>query len=81
MVRIIIYIIFLFNFNSLLANELNLEEKMYFSFFDINKDNQISLEEINESMKLIFQLIDSNGDGNLSNDEILELKNIIESIS
>ena len=55
--------------------------EVFFSFIDLNKDKNISLEEINQSIKLIFQLIDENQDGNISELEIIELKNIIELLS
>ena len=81
MVRIIIiFFIFIYSFNSL-CEELTIQEKVFFSFFDLNKDRNISLEEINQSIKLIFQLIDTNKDGNISELEMIELKNIIELLS
>ena len=81
MVRIIIiFFIFIYSFNSL-GEELTAQEKVFFSFVDLNKDNNISLEEFNQTINLIFQLIDENQDGNISELEIIELKNIIESLS
>ena len=81
MVRIIIiFFIFIYSFNSL-AEELSVQEQVFFNFIDLNKDKNISLEEINQSIKLIFQLIDENQDGNISELEIIELKNIIELLS
>ena len=81
MVRIIIiFFIFIYSFNSL-GEELSVQEIFFFSFIDLNKDKNISLEEINQSIKIIFQLIDKNQDGNISELEIIELKNIIESLS
>ena len=81
MVRIIfIFFIFLFTFNAL-SETLTGQEKIFFSFIDINKDKNISLDEINQSIKLIFQLIDENQDGKISETEIIELKNIIKLLS
>ena len=81
MVRIIvIFFVFIYSFNSL-GEELSVQEKVFFSFIDLNKDKNISHEEINQSIKIIFQLIDKNQDGNISELEIIELKNIIELLS
>ena len=81
MVRLVLFcLIFFFSFH-LLSEELNTQEKVFFSFIDLNKDKNISLEEVNKSIKIIFQLIDENQDGNISESEIIELKNIIESLS
>jgi Ca2+-binding EF-hand superfamily protein len=81
MVRIIFFIfIFLYSFNSY-SEELSPQEKIIFSFVDLNKDMVISIEEINNLVQLIFQLIDEDKDGNISELEIMELKNIIESLS
>ena len=80
MVRIILFfLIFFFSFNSN-CEELNVQEKIFFSFVDLNKDNNISLEEINQSIKLIFQLIDVNQDKEISELEIIELKEILNSL-
>ena len=81
MVRIILFIfilIYSFNLNS---EELTIQEKIIFSFIDLNKDKSISVEEMNKLIQLIFQLIDENQDGNISELEIIELKNIIELLS
>lgn len=81
MVRIIIFFfIFIYSLNSL-AEVLSVQEKIFFSFIDLNNNKNISLEEINYSIKIIFQLIDENQDGNISELEIIELKNIIDSLS
>ena len=57
------------------------QEKIIFSFVDLNKDKSISLEEMNKLIQLIYQLIDENQNGSISELEIIELKNIIESLS
>ena len=81
MVRLILFcFIFFFSFY-LLSEELTTQEKVFFSFIDLNKDKNISLQELNLSIKLIFQLIDENQDGKISESEIIELKNIIDSLS
>ena len=70
MVRIIIiFFIFIYSFNSL-GEELSAQEKFFFSFIDLNKDKNLSIEEINQLIKLIFQLIDENQDGKISEIEI-----------
>ena len=81
MVRIIIFLFFLFTSLTLYSDTLNKEEEQYFNFFDFNKDGQISLKEINQSLKLLFQLVDENNDNEISKDEIIKLKSIIESFS
>tara|TARA_Y100000590_G_C15233979_1_gene831156 strand:+ start:432 stop:677 length:246 start_codon:yes stop_codon:yes gene_type:complete len=81
MVRIIIFLFFLFTSLTLYSDTLNKEEEQYFNFFDFNKDGQISLKEINQSLKLLFQLVDENGDDKISKEEIIKLKTIIESLS
>ena len=82
MVRLIFLLFFIF-FSSckIQSSELNLQEKIYFNFLDLNNDKNISFEEISQSIKLIFQLIDEDHDGNISEEEIIELKNIIELLS
>ena len=57
------------------------QEKLFFSFIDLNNDKNISLDEVNQSIRIIFQLIDENRDGILNEDEIIELKNILEALS
>ena len=81
MVRLILFCFIIFFSFHLLSKELTTQEKVFFSFIDLNKDKNISLEEINQSIKIIFQLIDKNQDGNISELEIIELKNIIELLS
>ena len=81
MVRIIIFLFFLFTSLTLYSDTLNKEEEQFFNFFDFNKDGQISLKEINQSLKLLFQLVDENGDDKISKEEIIKLKTIIESLS
>ena len=81
MVRLIIFCFIFFSSFNLLSEELTTQEKVFFSFIDLNKDKNISLQELNLSIKLIFQLIDENQDGNISESEIMELKNIIDSLS
>tara|TARA_B110000438_G_scaffold244216_1_gene244597 strand:+ start:293 stop:538 length:246 start_codon:yes stop_codon:yes gene_type:complete len=81
MVRlIVVFFIFFYSFNTL-SEELTSQEKIFFNFIDMNKDNNISLDEMNMLIKLIFQLLDKNQDENISNTEIIELKSIIESLS
>ena len=81
MVRIIFFIFFfIYPLNSY-SEQLTTQEKIIFSFVDLNKDKSISLEEMNKLIQLISQLIDENQDGNISELEIIELKNIIESLS
>jgi len=81
MVRLIFFIfVFIYSLNSY-SEQLTTEEKIIFSFVDLNKDKKISLEEMNKLIQLIYQLIDENQDGNISELEIIELKNIIESLS
>ena len=66
MVRIIfLFFIFLYSFNSY-CEELTSQEKIIFTFVDLNNDKSISIEEINKLIQLIFQLIDENQDGNIS---------------
>ena len=77
---IILLSLLLFFSTKLFSNELNDNEKMYFSFIDFNNDNQISLSEIEQSINIIFQIIDFNQDGFLSKSEINEIKNIIDSL-
>ena len=81
MVRIIIFLFFLFTSLTLYSDTLNKEEEQFFNFFDFNKDGQISSKEINQSLKLLFQLVDENGDDKISKEEIIKLKTIIESLS
>ena len=81
MVRIIFICFLFFSSFNLLGEELTGQEKVFFSFLDLNNDNKISLEEINQSIKLVFQLIDENQDGKISEIEIIELKNIIDALS
>ena len=81
MVRLILFFFIFFCSFNIFSAELTNEEKKFFSFIDLNKDKNISLEEINQTIKLIFMLIDENQDGNISDLEIIELKNIIESLS
>ena len=81
MVRIVLYIYFIFLSTKVLGEELNHQEKFYFNFIDLNNDKKISINEVNQSIQIIFQLIDENRDGYLSQLEIIELKNIIESLS
>ena len=71
----------LFSSFNIQSSELNLQEKIYFNFLDLNNDKNISFDEISQSIKLIFQLIDEDHDGNISEEEIIELKNIIELLS
>jgi len=81
MVRIIIFIfIFLYSIQSY-GEILTSQEKIIFSFIDLNKDKSISADEINNLIQLIFQLVDENQDGNISELEIIELKNLIKSLS
>ena len=63
------------------SEELNNQEKLFFSFIDLNNHKNISLDEVNQSIRIIFQLIDENIDGILNEEEIIELKNILESLS
>ena len=84
MVKLIFYItLFFFIYSSyfIQAENLNIQEKIYFNFLDLNNDKFISFEEINQTMKIIFQLIDKNYDGKISQEEIFELKDIIELLS
>ena len=76
--RIIILFSILLPSSNLFSNELNDDEQMYFNFFDLNNDDQISLQEINQSIGLIFQIIDFNQDGFISKSELGELKNIVD---
>ena len=81
MVRIIFFIFFfIYPLNSY-SEQLTTQEKIIFSFVDLNKDKSISLEEMNKLIQLIYQLIDENQNGSISELEIIELKNIIESLS
>ena len=81
MVKIIFFIfVFIYSLNSY-SDQLTTQEKIIFSFVDLNKDKSISLEEMNKFIQLIYQLIDENQDGSISELEIIELKNIIESLS
>ena len=81
MVRIVFFIfIFIYPFH-LFSNELTSQEKIIFSFVDLNKDENISIEELDKLVQLIFQLLDVNRDGRISELEIIELKNIINSLS
>ena len=62
MVRlIVVFFIFFYSFNTL-SEELTSQEKIFFNFIDMNKDNNISLDEMNMLIKLIFQLLDKNQD-------------------
>ena len=81
MVRLILFIFIIFFSFHLFSEELTTQEKVFFSFIDLNKDKNLSLEEFNLSIKLIFQLIDENQDGNISELEIMELKNFIDLLS
>ena len=81
MVRIIFLLIFLPISLASKSEELNNQEKLFFSFIDLNNDKYISLDEVNQSIRIIFQLIDENRDGILNEEEIIELKNILESLS
>jgi len=81
MVRIIFLLIFLSIPLIGKSEELNNQEKLFFSFIDLNNDKNISLDEVNQSIIIIFQLIDENRDGILNEEEIIELKNILESLS
>ena len=81
MIRIFIFISILFYSFQTYSDSLTSQEKIIFSFVDVNKDKNISVEEINKLIQLIFQLVDENKDGNISELEIIELKNIIESLS
>ena len=81
MVRIIFLLIFLSISLASKSEELNNQEKLFFSFIDLNNDKNISLDEVNQSIIIIFQLIDENRDGILNEEEIIELKNILESLS
>ncbi len=81
MVRIILFILFIFFPLNLSSTELTNQEKIFYNLIDINNDGIISIDEIKQSMEIIFQLIDVNKDGNLSEYEIIELKNIIELLS
>ena len=78
--RYLILILLLINF-SIFAKSLTKEETLYFSFIDLNNDEQISYQEANQVLQLIFQLLDNNGDNIITKDEILELNNIIEAFS
>ena len=81
MVKIIFFIfVFIYSLNSY-SDQLTTQEKIIFSFVDLNKDKSISLEEMNKLIQLIYQLIDENQNGSISELEIIELKNIIESLS
>ena len=81
MVRIIFLLFFLSITLIGKSEELNNQEKIFFSFIDLNNDKNISLDEVNQSIRIIFQLIDENRDGILNEQEIIELKNILESLS
>ena len=81
MVRIILLLIFLSIALIGKSEELNNQEKLFYSFIDLNNDKNISLDEVNQSIRIIFQLIDENRDGILNEEEIIELKNILESLS
>tara|TARA_B100001123_G_C14392698_1_gene663406 strand:+ start:198 stop:440 length:243 start_codon:yes stop_codon:yes gene_type:complete len=76
-IRLIIFLFFSFKSYS---QELNLINKSYFNFIDLNNDNYISIDEIDMATHLIFQLIDSNNDDKISFDEINELNQIFESL-
>tara|TARA_B110000444_G_scaffold113469_1_gene107013 strand:+ start:240 stop:485 length:246 start_codon:yes stop_codon:yes gene_type:complete len=81
MVRIIfLFFIIIYSFNSY-GDVLSSQEQIIFSFVDLDKDKQLSIEEIDKLIQLIFQLIDENRDGYISQTEIIELKNLIESLS
>ena len=81
MVRIIFLLIFLPISLASKSEELKNQEKLFFSFIDLNNDKNISLDEVNQSIRIIFQLIDENRDKILNEEEIIELKNILESLS
>ena len=81
MVRIIFLLFFLSITLIGKSEELNNQEKTFFSFIDLNNDKNISLDEVNQSIRIIFQLIDENRDGILNEEEIIELKYILESLS
>ena len=81
MVRIIFLLIFISIPLIGKSEELKNQEKLFFSFIDLNNDKNISLDEVNQSIRIIFQLIDENRDGILNEEEIIELKNILESLS
>ena len=76
----ILFLFLLLYSSSLLSNELNQEEEMYFNFVDLNNDGVISYEEIEQSLNLLFQIIDLNQDNKISKNEINELKSIVESL-
>jgi hypothetical protein len=79
MVRVA-FILFIFFYPfSVFSTELNLQEKLFFSFVDFDKDKNISKEEIKKLTVLIFQLIDENKDDHISEQEIIELRKLIES--
>ena len=80
MVKLIFFIIF-FLTNSIFAETLTKQEKIYFNFIDLNNDNHISMDEFLQSVEILFKLVDQNLDGKLSENEIIEIKNIIESLS
>ena len=81
MVWVKIFFLFLLLYSSFsFSNELNEEEKMYFSFVDLNNDGFISYEEIKQSLNLLFKIIDLNQDNKISQNEINELKGIIETL-
>ena len=66
MVRIIFLLFFLSITLIGKSEELNNQEKIFFSFIDLNNDKNISLDEVNQSIRIIFQLIDENRDGILN---------------
>ena len=81
MVRIIFLLIFLSIPLIEKSEELNNQEKLFFSFIDLNNDKNILLDEVNQSIRIIFQLIDENRNEILNEEEIIELKNILASLS
>jgi len=66
---------------STFAETLTKEENIYFSFIDLNNDNNISFNEADQILKLIFQLLDEDNNKMITKEEIIELKNIIISLS
>ena len=79
MVRIIIIIYSIFIPFNLARAELSEQEKIYFNFFDFNKDEHVSFEEINSTISIFFNLLDKNKDKKISEEEIIDLKSLIES--
>ena len=78
--KIIFLLFLLFLSKNIYSTELSDDEKMLFSFIDLNNDGQISPSEIDQSVSLIFQIIDLNQDGFISKTEVSELTDIIDSL-